>query len=191
LRQGRRGFTLLELVVVAALVVVVGTVMAGAFAAGLRVWERCRSVGRREVDLAVALEQVEKDIRNASPSRFALFRGEAGWIEIPSLVRLERAAKSEEDVGTVRYERGGGGRTLDRVITLRRSSQGSNLTRETLLPSVGDVAFSFGETDGAVVTWNSAWVGRTNLPFAVKVTVALVENGDRCERQRMVILPCR
>jgi len=83
-RHGRRGFSLLEVLLAATLGTLALVVVMGLFSGGLRVADRVRT-SREDAGLALAGEQVERDLRNAFPFYAIGFEGRgdemefAGW----------------------------------------------------------------------------------------------------------------
>ncbi len=189
----RRGFTLLELLIAAALVAVVSGVVAGAFAAGFRVWQR--SIRPGEGDAILALELMSKDLRNTVPFRLESFSGKASLVDIPSLVTTPRADGTVQTLpGMVCYEFNSAARTLDRVTRFFPFPDPERSRRETVMESVEAVRFSYGAAGAGgvgAVEWGTEWAGRTNTPVAVKVELEFRMGGIRLERQRLILLPCR
>lgn len=190
---GRRGFTLLELVVAAAWVAAASVVVAGAFAAGLRIFERARQAdGYGETVLV--LEMMQKDLHNAVPFRLAGFRGDRSSMEIPLVVRRQESRSVEDYLGTVTYERGGNGQTLDRITTVYVSPDHPETFRETLMASLDGVSFTFAESgpdQNAAVSWTESWTNPTNLPAAVRIVIASKPNGEPLELSRTVVISRR
>jgi prepilin-type N-terminal cleavage/methylation domain-containing protein len=189
---GRRGFTLLELIVALALAVAILVVISGAFAAGLRVYDRAKQLGGTYGDSVIAQESLQQDLRNTDPSRLTSFRGAASWIEIPSMVRREEPQGFVVCPGVVRYGQGSSAGTLERVTTLFVPGGAAEVTREILASSLAEVAFSFGEEEGGHVgriLWRNTWGSRTNLPIAVKVVIRINQDGEQRELSRTVVLP--
>lgn len=191
--QDRRGFTLLELIVAASIVAAAAVVVAGAFAAGLKIFDRTRQLGGYG-ESVVALEVMQKDLHNAAPFRLKGFRGERAWIEIPMVMQRQAGAEGGECPGVVRYEIGPSGHALDRVTTLYASPEQPVESRETLISSLDEVRFSFGETgpDGtSPVSWLEEWNNPTNLPAVVKMVIDSNKNGEHLESSRTVVLSRR
>ena len=191
--RDRRGFTLLELIVAAALVGAAAMVVAGAFAAGLRIFERTRQFGGYG-EAVLAMEIMQKDLHNAVPFRMGEFRGGRTWIEIPLVVRRPGPTEDVGGLGRVRYEVGRNGHTLDRVTTVYVSPDHSEEERETVISVLDGMRFAFGSkgTDDAVpVSWVDEWTNPTNLPVAVRMVMDSKQNGERIETSRMVVLPRR
>lgn len=187
------GFTLLELLIGAALIAVVASVVAGAFAAGFRVWQRAVRPGDGEAVLA--LELITKDLRNTVPFRLEPFKGKAGGVDIPSLVTTALPDGTATVLpGMVGYEFNSSARTLDRVTRSFPFPDPERIRRETVLESVEAVRFAYGEAGtegGNGVAWGPDWQGRTNTPVAVKVELEFITGGTRLERERIILLPCR
>lgn len=191
--RDRRGFTLLELIVAAALVGAAAIVVAGAFAAGLRIFERARQV-RGSGEVVLAMEIMQKDLRNAAPFRIGEFRGGRTWVDIPLVVRRPGPMEEAGNLARVRYEVGRNGRALERVTTVYVSPNNPGEERETVILELERVRFEFGSRgtdDAGPVSWAEEWTNPTNLPAAVRVVVDSKQNGERIETSRMVILPRR
>lgn len=194
MRGSRKGFTLLEMVIAVALVCVMAVVLAGAFDAGLRIWERARRFGGRETEMVIALQTMQKDLRNATPCRLAPFRGDESRVDIPSVVRLSEPPTAREYMGVIRYERGANGSTLDRVTTVYRQPEAVTESRETMVSSVDKLAISFGdrgEGDRTPVVWNGRWDNPSNFPAAVRIVIGVREHGEHVEQRRVVVLSRR
>jgi prepilin-type N-terminal cleavage/methylation domain-containing protein len=190
-RAGKRpaGFTLIELLVAAALSALAAVVLAGAVAAGLRVWERAGRLGADYAAAVTGLELLRQDIRNAGPHRLQRFEGAATWVEFPAVVTRVEAAGTNAYAGAVRYEflpaRGEVAR-LERAYAL---PGGGAERKETLMTGVEEAALAYGDRGEAGVAgmqWVASWVGRTNAPAAVRVRVAL-RKGEAFDQT--VVLP--
>ncbi len=190
--RDRRGFTLLELIIAAALAGAAAIVVAGAFAAGVRIFERTRQFGGYG-ESVLAMELMQKDLHNAAPFRFGEFRGGRTWIEIPLVVRRPGPAEDVGCLGRVRYEAGRNGHSLDRVTTVYLSPDHPEEVREKVISVLDGVRFAFGSMGSAdaSVSWADEWTSPTNLPAAVRMVVGSKQNGERIETSRMVVLPRR
>jgi len=189
-REKPNGFTLLELLVAAALIAVAATVIASAFAAGFRVWQRASAKG--DDDAVLALELMQKDLCNTVPLRLVPFRGSESRVEFPSLLVSPEGPGRQEQPGTIRYEFNATLRTLDRVMRSLPLPEAEQERRETLMESVESLRFSYWESGSeGGGKWEREWNGRTNTPGAVKVEFEFQQGDERIDRVRTIIMPCR
>jgi prepilin-type N-terminal cleavage/methylation domain-containing protein len=79
-KRGRRGFSLLEVLLAATLGALALLGVMGLFAGGIRVAERLK-MSREDAGLALAGEQVERDLRNAFPFYAIGFEGRSEGLE--------------------------------------------------------------------------------------------------------------
>jgi prepilin-type N-terminal cleavage/methylation domain-containing protein len=185
----RRGFTLLELLVAGALIAVAATVVAGAFAAGFRVWQRASQQGGGYEDAIIALELIQKDIRNTEPFRLIPFKGSDSDIEIPSIIAGLGPNGAQNQPGSIRYVFSATSRRLERVKKTVIVPGGELESREQVMDNVESVRFSYADCgpDGkSAVTWSGAWPAGTNIPVAVKVQV---KAPPLIDLERIVVLP--
>lgn len=192
--SSRNGFTLIELLIAASLIAVAAFLVASAFAAGFRVWQRASQLGGAYADAVVALELFQKDVRNTVPSRLVQFAGGQDWVEIPSIIRVVVRDHDQDQPGAIRYDLGAGSSSLERITRSFPFPDPGRVSHEDMVPSVDEVRFSYADrgvgNQGALM-WVTAWAGRTNMPCAVKMTLRIRQGGERFDFERTVPLPCR
>jgi prepilin-type N-terminal cleavage/methylation domain-containing protein len=164
-RRRLGGYTLVELLVAIALLALIGVAIVGAFAGGLRVWERAR-VEVREAAPAAACAQIRRDLANACLSRGAAFEGGP-----QAVVFASRAATADPRVMTMcRLEYAfdpAGGRLRRTACAVPSDAEGR---AETVLDRTEECAFLYyGEEAAGEGGWTDTWTGQTNLPAAVRV----------------------
>jgi prepilin-type N-terminal cleavage/methylation domain-containing protein len=186
----RRGFTLLELLVAGALIAVAATVVAGAFAAGFRVWQRASQQGGGYEDAVIALELIQKDVRNTVPFRAIPFRGSESGVEIPSALPASGGDNVRPDqLGSISYEFSTTSRQFERVVRIFSISGGGPEGRDVLLSKIESVRFSYADRDPdgkGALTWFSVWPVGTNTPVAVKVQL---RSPPLVDLERIMVLP--
>lgn len=151
--EGEAGFTLVELLVVMALMLIVGAVVVNGIVSGLRASERGRARVEALTDLELAAERMARDLRFADPVGAAsatqvivnVLRDDAG-----SLVRHRVTFTVDAATGTITETRA----TYDPPSAVAPTS---TTTREV----IGDLdpattVFAFGKADG------QAWVPGTD-----------------------------
>lgn len=170
------GFTLIELLVAAALSALAAVVLAGALAAGLRVWGRATRLGGDYASAVTGLELLRKDLRNSEPHRLQRFEGAATWVEFPAVVTRVDPGGTNAYPGAVRYEFMASGGEIVRVERTYVLPAAESERKEVLMTGVAEVELGYGDRGEAGVAglqWVTSWSGRTNAPSAVRVRVAL------------------
>ena len=119
------------------------TVIAGAFAAGFRVWQR--AVAKGDEQAVMALELIQKDLCNTIPFRLIPFQGNQIRVEMPGPVMNPEGGSRPEQLGSIRYEFNAASHTLDRVVRWFPSPGTEKEKRETLMDSVEALRFAYGE----------------------------------------------
>ena len=192
MKGDQEGFTLLELLLAATLTAVVATVLAAAFFAGFRVWQR---VGLPQADEAVIVfEMVQATVNNTLPCRLAPFKGGRDWVEIPCLVSGQDGTDVQDQPGTIRYEFNDTARAVEQRVHRYSMPDPETETQELLIENVDRLEFSYAGTDAegsGIGGWSGEWNTRTNAPCAVKMVMQLSLGGDRIEVERIMVVPCR
>lgn len=189
LRGGKLdGFTLLELLVAAAISALAAFVVLGGFIGGVRVWERAREGAGPLTSARVAMEEIRKDLCNMTPCRKYVFQGKAGNVEIPSVV----GTGSNRWPGVIRYEQEAG--RLIRVVS-GVGPDPQRLDDTETWSGILDTKFSYADAglDGkGTPVWVREWgAGLTNLPVAVAVNMRVRTGGEEREIEAMILLPRR
>ena len=160
----RCAFTLIELMVTSALLAMVGMAIVSTFASGLKVYYRLRdSVGAR-ADILIALERVERDLKNSFNTVEIPFHGEAKRIAFPVILeRIGDSGSSGSYLGRVTYYYDDYKKTLSkkeedyaRVV----SETGARDKDIKELASVNGVEFSYYYYDKRIQSyeWKSTWI---------------------------------
>ena len=82
----RGGFTLIEILVVTAIVALVVGVISACLAAGFRVWESARTCNAVESQAMLGLAILEKDLANGFVFQPVEFKGDASRLAFPCLI---------------------------------------------------------------------------------------------------------
>jgi len=101
------GFTLIELMVAASIIGLIGLTILTTFGSGFYVYERVQSFGGVQADVLLSLEEMEKNLRNLFPSSTIGFEGDAQSIAFPTIVETIETVDAEEvvtsSVGKISY----------------------------------------------------------------------------------------
>lgn len=192
--KARGGITLIELAIATALLSAAAVVVAAVLAAGLRVYERTQRLGAAYGDVLVAQGVLQRDLCNTVHSRFARFEGDRHRLSIPSIVSLQSKEGKLTWPGLIRYAGGQENAVLERSVTAYTLLDKREEIREILASNLQSVEFAFAEVDpvpGRGVLWRDDWIGRTNLPAAVRIVIRFTQNGEQIEIPRTVVLSRR
>lgn len=182
--RGRRGFSLLEVLMAATLGALALLVVMELFSGGLRVAERVRT-SREDAGLALAGEQVERDLRNAFPFYAIGFEGSAdamefaGWaldVTPPRPVRIR-----------YRWDALRGILWRSEVSFPGEISERTDVIAEGLIQC--EWAYLNPESTGsAAPLWMARWNDSTRLPPAIRWDVRR-PGPDRPPHRRILALP--
>ena len=105
----RRAFTLMEMLLVAALITITGIATFGTFQNGLRLWARGMHLSQ-EGDVAIYLDKASEDLRSALPISGIPFKGTTMRVSFPCTVLVEPDRNSSragegivDEIGAVEY----------------------------------------------------------------------------------------
>lgn len=184
--MNRRGFTLIEVLISASLVVVMGATVVGLIMGGLRVWQRTDTLGTREAWVQVAFDQWRRELRSMAHFKPIPFTG--------AYDSCAFASTHNDTLGATRYYFDS---PRQRLCRTQQPYPQWRARRETscsaLLQDVQQVRFSYyaprTETGGG--TWAGAWAASDAPPQAVKLTVTYRPAGarDPVTYESLVYLP--
>ena len=179
-RSGSFGFTLIELLIVVAIMVVIVSVIGACLSAGIRVWDSVRVFNDLESDAFIAMDIMEKDIKN-SLSVYAIgFDGKHSAVSFPTYITTDNG----RSIGSVTYEYDESRRFLLRI---ERSWQEHDLREERLLENVDGVDFTYYNMSDSV--WQNVDGAVTNFPDKVAVKLLLVNGEKEVAIERQILLP--
>ena len=192
-RTGAHGFTLLELLVAAAIVAVLAIAIVSAFAGGIRVWEEAQARSRDQVAVALALEVFQRDVRNGLHLRAVPLTGDANGLQWPALVQVG-ATGTPERLGMIQYSHDLSRQAFVRKVWAYPDREPGERDAESLISSVEEADFSYydeGHGQGQANDWVAAWAGGTNWPGGVRIVLRMRNGKEQREVRRTILLPCR
>jgi prepilin-type N-terminal cleavage/methylation domain-containing protein len=188
----RGGFTLIEILVVTAIVGLVVAAVASCITAGLRVWEAAQSINIVERESYVAFETVKRDLMNSFPVHGVRFEGNSGGVAFPGALKVKAADLKgwEERVGRVEY-------SFDpqRKVLVRKEQgfpyQGQPLlSSEIVAGNVMGLRFQYmGMAGSGQGAWMETWTDPTNHPAAVKFELLMSGARGPLSMERTIVLP--
>ena len=104
LKINNQGFTLIEFLVVASILGMVAVAIFSTFATGLNVYKKAQSYAGTQTDVLLALEKMEKDLRNIFDSSGIDFLGDTKKIAFAGLVKtFDTAGNQKVSLGKISY----------------------------------------------------------------------------------------
>jgi len=180
----KNGFTLIELVLVAAILVVVGTALYGTFASGINIWKR---VTQRTVteDVGLLFKNVSYDLRNSFKMTGIKFRGGKRHVSFPTRIKQHDDEGFKDSIGKVTY-------SFDRRKQMLYKEQASYSEiyrkkpgrKRVLAEGISSVEFQYFvyDSERKIYSWVTSWQERDepfgaevedNLPLIVKIEVGI------------------
>ena len=181
----RRGFSLVELLVVVACMAVMIAVLLSCVAAGMRAWDSGSREGTAELAALVALLRMEQDVAGAIVFGDIPLEGGPARMVLPALVQ-----GTDDDLrpGAVVYHFDRGRGLLLRNSWVYPGGNQSGTRTEQVLESVRETILEYRDPAGDE-TWAPAWNGRPELPSHVRVTLVIEERGKSRRARRILRLP--
>lgn len=170
------GYSLVELLVVVALLGLIAIGVSGGLTFGARVWERTE----REVSSAELVGGGHQVLHALLSGAYPRLTGEAGQErtiafegtrERMSLLTAASAQLGASGIAkvTLSVERDGGALSLK--LKLEPDVAGLRAQEATLVRDAQAIEFSYGEATGEAVNWGDAWQSRTKLPQLIRIRV--------------------
>lgn len=158
---GRRGFTLVELLVTASLLAVVAGGLYGTYAIGLRTWVRTQDTLTTLPRLTLGLERVAAQLRSS------LMLPETPWVGGDGRLAFVTARRGLDPV-RVLYQRTPAGCVIEQTVSLMDHQQSTHQWLEHVRAFTVTYAYV---TEEGTVAWEPAWADPEHLPRLVRLTV--------------------
>ncbi|MEI8350438.1 MAG: type II secretion system protein GspJ [Candidatus Omnitrophota bacterium] len=185
LRQYRqRAVTLVELLIATSIFSIIILSLYSAFNTGVSSYGRVDSSFTLYQTARIALNRITVDIANtfAYAKSDSRFKGDAGSVELFSIVDIYEKTKIFPKVCRVRYELSGGVLTRACYKELDALVNNAEVKREEIAYDVKDVSFEFaaaGDKAGESYQWQELWPKdekqKKCLPLAVRIKLTLIE----------------
>jgi len=164
------GFTLIELAVVAAMVVVVSLAMYAVFNNGIKIWQKINCPMQQE-DLGIFFDRFTHDLRNSFKFSGIVFSGEAERLQFATLVNSPDMHKIT--VGGVVYYYDRGTRILSRQqMDYSQLYDNKEVPAQQALRNIKSLKFKYYSYDGGKkeYLWEDEWA-KEGMPLAVRVEI--------------------
>ncbi len=179
--RSRKGFTLVEVLLVCMLISMLTATVISGISGGLRVWKKLSGQENKDQWTLLAFHQMRQDIRNARQFQLLPYKGSYKQFAFPSVIKTElRNGDVIEELGRIAYYRDAKYDRLCRSEVPFRHAERKKITSECseVLGNVAKVKFSYllGDSESQTRKWVSQWT-EVFPPIAVKLDVD-IENKD-------------
>lgn len=189
------GFTLVELIVTAAIAAVVAAAVGSALYAGIRVWESTRMLDAHRVDFAIFLESFESDIRNALPFNLVPFEGDSDSMTFAGVEHGPAGPPSAgRNLVKIRYEYDEAAGEIRRIRQTFPAPMMDDTRTDVMVGGVEDMKFSYAVMapgESGSVLWQENVSGRNGFPLKVKIEVLFAGTAGELKLERTVHIPAR
>ncbi len=189
-RQRRSGFSLVELLLVAALSVLLIGVLVAAVAAGIRTWERVRQGIGPHADAVLGSALLAQDLRNSFAFYGIRFAGGEDWIEFPGMIASD-VPGAVPRIGTIRYAYDARSRCLRREAWPYPGAAPAGGAGEEVISLLERVGFAYYYVS-APTSWEyevrSTWQ-EPGMPVGVRVSLQWGDAGRPVGFDKTVFLP--
>jgi len=178
--HGRKGLTLVEMLVATSLMAMVGATTVAVLTGGMKVWQRTVDYGIQEQSALIVLNGLQMDLRNARAFSLIPFKGKSNGF---SFARVRPTDFEQQDapdgMGRISYTFDARRNVLCRsFVPLQRISRSRDERCQVLLEGVERARMEYLDyADGDdKPRWRSNWED-AGFPLAVKATISL--KGER------------
>jgi prepilin-type N-terminal cleavage/methylation domain-containing protein len=81
----KKGFTMIEMIIVVTIFAIIGTGVAASFFSGMKIWRRVREVDFNYAYTLISLERIAQELRQSVNSRYIGFEGQDYEVSFPTL----------------------------------------------------------------------------------------------------------
>jgi len=180
MRRNKAGFTLIEMLIVTAMLSVISLAVYATFNNGIKIWQKINQEMPAE-DMNIFFEKFTADLRNSLKIGNVAFSGKEDEFEFATLVNSQRLG--EATVGKVKYNYDYNNEKIlrEQMDYSAIYESGSGISR----PSLGNVKslkFSYYIYDSVKqeYLWQDEWK-ETSLPLAIRIELEL-KNNDRTDK---------
>jgi len=196
----KHGFTLIELILVTAILSVTGLAVYGTFASGISIWKTITQESACE-DINIFFEKISFDLRSSFKLTGLRFRGGENKVSFPVKIKTSGDDGIKNSIGEVTYSYDWRKRTLNkRQATYGEAYRKKSGKKSILQEEVSSLNFQYFvyDPDKKDYSWVTSWqeedltLGRQveeNLPLIVRVEVGIPKESGEQKFVKNVAIP--
>ena len=190
-------FTLMELLVVIAIMGLIILVVLSTLRGGLRLYERLKAGSNQQLEVMLAMEAMEKRIRNACPFANIGFNGDERHFCFPSLITFPTQTNTiaVPVLCQVAYDYDSTANALTEKIACVHpefnaagSSRGSAPVELARLDEL-KFSYCYWNANAQACEWKNSWLAREGIPLGVKLTISMRNGNSKTSLARTVWIP--
>ena len=188
IKSDKSAFTLIEMLMVTAIISVISLVIFSTFDNGIKIWQRVNNPLPGE-DTAIFLNKFSRDLRRTFKFEGIEFIGEKDRVEFASLVTSRNLQKTT--VGKIVYSYNTSNETLGRIEKdFSQIYGGEKSSVIQVLSKITDLNFLYYyyDTEKKEFNWEDSW-NKGRLPLAVRLELKINSDGDTETYVKTVNLP--
>ena len=178
--HAQSGYSLVELLVVLALLGLISTAIAGGFSFGARVWERTeravstveRASGGHTLLRALLSNTYPRKSETGGPEPQVAFEGTGDRL---TFLAATSAHLGEAGIArlTLTVERNGGAATL--VLSSQAEIGKQSERKEVIVAGAREITFAYAEAVNGALRWTDIWQRRSALPALIRIRAVFAE----------------
>ncbi len=188
-------FTLIELLVVISIMGLIALAVLSTLRGGLRLYDRLKAGSHQQVEVVLAMEAMEKGIRNACPFANIGFEGDESRFCFPALIAFPARTNTIAVPVLCQVAYVYNSNSLTEKITRvcpEFNAGGSGRGSSSLeLARLDDLKFCYGFWNAKIQAceWKNSWLAQEGIPLGVKLTFGLRSGNRRTSLERTVWIP--
>jgi len=194
-RSSLTGFTLLEVLISAAIVSVLSVVMYAVFSSGVTTWKKAREMRFLEKNVFGSLRELTTDLRNCLKITTLPVTGGSDRISFPGLIKKN----TEKELGLITYYFDEDSSSIIKSAETYAEALNEEESKEKGIGKalVGNIdrfslSYCYLDTDTELYDWRDDWEPEDDsaeIPRAVKVLVELDRDGRKISVEKLILIP--
>ena len=177
--SSQRGFTMIEILLVATIFATVSTISFSIFGAGMQIWKRSQGVGLLQRKALLTFEKMGRDIRTSYHTDVKELKGsgDSSSFAIPAMLTVRDDKMDMMQYGRIHYQWNSGNEELckSEETASDMSQKTATIPCRVLLTKIKRLKFSYmiyeGIGDG--YSWYDSWDDKAEPPLAIQLEMSL------------------
>lgn len=187
--MNRKAFTLIEILIVTALVAAVSVAIANAFSNGLKLWARADRL-TQQTQAGIFIDKFSEDLRQTHPISTLRFKGRSTEIQFPTQVLTPadpHSARHKEEmvntIGAVRYRFDHATKSIYRSqANYGQALKGKFTDEQIVVEGIEEVSFTYYHITEKGYEGKS--VIDEGVPAAVLIKITMIDEGNHSQFER-------